>query len=285
MLKRLLVCTDLDRTLLPNGPESESKLARYYFSELVSRPEVFLAYVTGRDKKLTQEAISNYSLPMPDVVIADVGSTIYQLDNNQWSEMSEWEQQISQDWNGLSHHELKVILSDISALRLQESHKQAPHKLSFYIPLQVERDSINQLIKERLRSHGVDANLIWSTDEPAGVGLLDVLPRSASKFHAIEAVMKKHRYSRENTIFSGDSGNDIEVLESPILSTLVANSQNYVRETALEKAKLAGNQQQLYIANGSLTGLNGNYSAGIIEGIIHYFPECKAWLDEIKASV
>lgn len=284
MLERLLVCTDLDRTLLPNGPESESKFARHYFSQLVNRPEVFLAYVTGRDKKLTQEAISNYLLPTPDVVIADVGSTIYQLQDNQWSEMSEWEQQISKDWNGLSHHELKTILADISALRLQESHKQAPHKLSFYIPLQVERESITRLIEKRFLSHGVKANLIWSTDEPAGVGLLDVLPRSASKFHAIEAVMKKQGFSLENTIFSGDSGNDIEVLESPILSTLVANSQNYVRETALDKAKSAGNENKLYIANGTLSGLNGNYSAGIIEGIVHYFPECKAWYDDIKAS-
>ena len=42
MPKRILICTDLDRTLLPNGKQPESPGARAAFTRLVSRPEVTL---------------------------------------------------------------------------------------------------------------------------------------------------------------------------------------------------------------------------------------------------
>lgn len=49
-MNRLLICTDLDRTLIPNGPQPESPKARALFRRLVSREEVTLAYVSGRHR-------------------------------------------------------------------------------------------------------------------------------------------------------------------------------------------------------------------------------------------
>ncbi|MBT8439796.1 MAG: haloacid dehalogenase, partial [Gammaproteobacteria bacterium] len=71
MPDKLLLCTDLDRTLIPNGPQPESPAARQRFLSLVNKPEVLLAYVTGRHQKLVQDAINNYCLPVPDFVIGD----------------------------------------------------------------------------------------------------------------------------------------------------------------------------------------------------------------------
>ena len=72
----LLVCTDLDRTLLPNGPQPESPRARRLFHRLAERPEVTIAYVTGRDRQLLLDAISSYDLPWPDYAVGDVGANI-----------------------------------------------------------------------------------------------------------------------------------------------------------------------------------------------------------------
>ena len=58
MSERLLICTDLDRTLLPNGVQPESPGARRRFAALASRPEVTLVYVTGRHRALVEQAIS-----------------------------------------------------------------------------------------------------------------------------------------------------------------------------------------------------------------------------------
>jgi len=273
MSDKLLICTDMDRTLIPNGPEPESPMARQYFAALVSRPEVQLAYVTGRHQKLIQEAISNYCLPKPDFVIGDVGTTIYHVDEAAtWKRQTEWEERISRDWAGNTHSDLKAMLNDIHALRLQESSKQNNFKLSFYVPLQANRDALTALIEHRFVEVGVKASLIWSIDEPAGVGLLDILPASASKFHAIEALMKIHGYTYDNTVFSGDSGNDIEVLASPVAAVLVANSQPDVQELAVLLANENGYPNRLYLAEGDFHGMNGNYTAGILEGIVHYFP-------------
>lgn len=285
MIDSLLICTDMDRTLIPNGPQPESPMSRKYFSSLVSRPEVKLAYVTGRDQKLIQQAISNYNLPRPDFVIGDVGTTIYQIEQEgTWTRQKAWEDQIAKEWAGKTHADLKHLLKDLHALRSQEPAKQNQFKLSYYVPLHVNQHALTALIEQRFSSIGVKASLIWSIDEPAGIGLLDILPATASKFHAIEALMAMSGFSHDNTVFSGDSGNDIEVVASPISSVLVANSQPDVQELALLLAKENDCSQQLYIAQGNFKGMNGNYSAGILEGIVHYYPEVEEWI-EVKQKV
>ncbi len=79
MEKGYLICTDLDRTLIPNGPDPEPAGVRRLFAGLVARSQITLAYVSGRHEGLVREAISTYRLPVPQWVIGDVGTTIYQV--------------------------------------------------------------------------------------------------------------------------------------------------------------------------------------------------------------
>ncbi len=283
MIDRLLICTDLDRTLIPNGPQSESKGARKHFTTLVNRPEVTLTYVSGRHRALIEKAISNYNLPLPDFVVGDVGTTIYHVGTEQdWQRQSAWEEEIASDWGNKSHADLKELLSGLQELRLQESTKQNRYKLSYYIPLQPDQSGLSALIRERLSRANVRASLIWSVDEPNGIGLLDILPERATKFHAVEALMKEQKFDLSNTVFCGDSGNDIEVMASPISSVLVANSQADVKQLARQLAVSNGYGEQLYIASGNFMGMNGNYAAGMLEGIAHYFPETLDWMDFVE---
>ena len=279
MTGQLLICTDLDRTLIPNGPQSESAAAREHFSTLVGHPEVTLAYVSGRHRALVERAIVNYRLPLPDFVIGDVGTTIYQVGPRQlWQKQSAWEDEIGKDWGGKNHADLKALSVDIPSLRPQERTKQNDYKLSYYVPLHSDRNALSAMIDARLKASGVNARLIWSVDEPAGIGLLDILPARASKYHAVEALMQMRGFGYTNTVFCGDSGNDIEVLISPIPSVLVANSQAQVRELAVKLANEGGYGDQLYIAQGGFHGMNGNYAAGILEGVAFYHPHTLAWM-------
>jgi hypothetical protein len=133
-------------------------------------------------------------------------------------------------------------------------------------------------ILERLGAEGIAARLVWSIDEPAATGLLDILPARASKLHALEALMLMEGFSPGHTVFCGDSGNDLEVLASPVPAVLVGNAQADVRELALRLARQEGWEDRLYIARGGYLGMNGNYSAGMLEGIAHYHPEVTDWL-------
>lgn len=279
MAARLLICTDLDRTLLPNGSQPESPGARDAFAALASRDEVMLAYVSGRHRVLVEAAMAEYQLPVPDFVIADVGTTIYAVGREQkWLHQQGWEAEIAVDWNGRSHADLAVLMEDLPALTLQEAEKQGRFKLSYYTSSDQPPQSLLATMRRRLEKAGVRASLIWSEDEQAGVGLLDLLPERATKFHAVDALIRRQGLTLEDTVFCGDSGNDLEVLASPVPAVLVANSQPQVQQMAQRLAEENGQQDCLYIARGGFMGMNGNYAAGMLEGIAHYHPEAVAWM-------
>jgi len=285
MPDRLLICTDLDRTLIPNGPQPESPGARRRFALLAARPEVTLVYVTGRHRALVEDAMAAYRLPTPDYVIGDVGTTIYRVGaEHSWERLHSWETEIAADWGGRTHDQLLTMLKDFPILRLQERSKQNRLKLSYYLPLHQDIDSLSASISERLQSAGVTARLVFSVDDIVDVGLLDVLPASASKRHAIEALGRELGFGLQETVFCGDSGNDMDVLISPVPAVLVANSREDVVGLARELAAESGTRDRLYVASGGYLGMNGNYSAGILEGIAHYHPDVTAWLDESTQS-
>ena len=266
-MSRLLLCTDLDRTLIPNGNQPESPGARDVFSHLMERDGVKLTYVSGRHRALIEQAIQEYHLPIPDFAIADVGSTIYRIIEGKWQHWQQWDDEITGDWKGMSAEALHSLLSDIALLQLQEQEKQNRHKLSYYLPLGHNHQPIISDIDARLKAENVRANLIWSVDELKHIGLLDILPASANKLHAIRFLMQHEGYDDKHTVFAGDSGNDLDVLLSPVQSVLVANADDEVRA-----AVKAAAPENLYVARGDFLNMNGNYSAGILEGIAHYRP-------------
>lgn len=277
--ERLLICTDLDRTLIPNGPQPESPEARERFALLAEHPYVSLAYVSGRHRALVEQAIADYRLPLPDYVIGDVGTTIYCVGpEHLWQHEQAWDDAIAVDWGAQDHAGLSSMLSDLTLLQLQEESKQNRFKLSYYLPLMADIAGLGSVIGRRLNESGVRARLIWSVDEAAATGLLDILPERASKFHAIQALIDNHGFGLEQTVFCGDSGNDLEVLVSAIPSVLVANSSEEVQSQAIRQASDNGHADRLYVALGGFMGMNGNYAGGMLEGIVHYHPEAAAWL-------
>ena len=202
MSERLLLCTDLDRTLLPNGPQPESSGARCQFAALAADSRLVLAYVTGRDRQLVLEAMTAYQLPQPDFVIGDVGTTIYRIEpDGHWRADQAWEKKIDADWNGRTNRDLQHLLADIPDLRLQEQSKQNRHKLSYYLALDKDREAVARNVVERLQAAAVCARIVWSIDEQAAIGLFDILPESASKYHAVAMLQQLQGFTDSNTVF------------------------------------------------------------------------------------
>ena len=128
-----------------------------------------------------------------------------------------------------------------------------------------------------LQQQSIAANLICSVDQQVNTGLLDVLPASAGKRQAIEFLIDQLGFDYSETVFAGDSGNDICVMGSSIQSVLVANADENVREAAIRQAKVNHQSDTLYLAQENFMGMNGNYSAGILEGVVHYIPQTENW--------
>jgi HAD superfamily hydrolase (TIGR01484 family) len=269
----LLLCTDLDRTLIPNGAQPESPQARRHFASLAGHPDVTLAYVTGRHQALIQQAIDDFALPTPDFAIADVGASIYQVIGTEWQRWSAWDAHIAPEWGGASHADLRRMLRGVNVLTLQEAEKQTLHKLSFYASVQTDVQDLMTKIQAIFKAENIHANLIWSIDEATQQGLLDILPAHANKLHAIEFLMTAQGFEPECTVFAGDSGNDLDVLLSCIPAVLVANAD---ADILARVAQVPGDK--LYLAHGGFLGMNGNYSAGVLEGVAHYHADVATWL-------
>lgn len=268
-----LLGTDLDRTLLPNGPEPESPEARKLFRAFCEDSGVTLVYISGRDRTLVERAIYAFSLPKPQFVISDVGTNIYDLRSGDWQLLDDWHQHIGQDWQHLDRDALFRIFGSVRELRLQEMSKQNTWKLSYYFNLQNDPTELDKALRQLLHNKQVPANLVWSIDEPAGIGLLDVLPPRADKFHALSFLCELLGIEQTSVLYAGDSGNDLPLLASAFPAVLVANALPSVREEAQRLAQAEGNQDRLYLAQGGYLGMNGNYSAGILEALAHFFPD------------
>lgn len=270
---RLLICTDLDRTLLPNGAQPESVGARGALARLVSRPEIRLAFVSGRRRDLQRDAIAEFDLPIPDYGIADVGASIYRVVGDRWDLLPAWHDCLGESWGGRTAVDLAPLLADLSELRLQGTEAQGAFKLSYFAPAEVDSECLLREVRARLDRVGVAANLIWSVDETGPTGLLDVLPPVANKLKAIEFLMEQEGFQRDQVLYAGDSGNDLEVFVSGLPSVLVANATDAFRRTARAAVEQAGRGETFHLASGGHLGMNGNYAAGILEGIRHFHPE------------
>ena len=268
--KKILLGCDLDRTIIPNGIQKESSLARPLLRRLARCPNIYLAYVSGRDQKLILDAIAEFHLPVPNYAIGDVGTTLYRIINGNWQLSDDWSAEIGQDWKRLDREELSWLLGDINEIRLQEPGKQSQYKLSYYTDQNVDYQTLAMNIRGRLAKPGVRVSIIWSVDEIDEIGLLDIIPARANKRQAIRFLMQQEQFPEERTVFAGDSGNDLDVLTSGLQSILVKNATDEVRYEAIETLSLKHMTHRLYLPKGNFYGMNGNYAAGVIEGLAHY---------------
>ena len=275
-LKKILICSDLDRTIIPNGYPEESAHARVVFRQLAEHQNIYLAYVSGRDKKLILDAIEEYYLPMPDYAIGDVGTTLYRVINGDWQMSDDWSDEIGQDWKSPARGKLSEFLEDMEEIRLQEPEKQKQYKVSFYTDQNVDPQLLIKNIRDVLAEKDVRANIIWSVDEISTDGLLDIIPPRANKLHAIQFLMQQEHFPEDRTVFAGDSGNDLDVLTSGQQTILVKNATEDIRKEAIKKLSEKNLTNRLYLPRGNFFGMNGNYAAGVMEGLAHFIPETRA---------
>ena len=280
MAQRFLICTDLDRTILPNGFQPESPQARPLLRRLAEHPSVTLVYVSGRYLGSIEAAIRDYELPLPDYAIGDVGTSIYRPAHGEWRLWEQWSQRIGADWHGRSREEIASWFEDIEQLAPQEPAKQNRFKLSYYTPADLDVDAMFAEMQTRLSARDIKCSLVWSVDETSDTGLIDLLPARATKLSAVQFLMDESGFDAKNTLFAGDSGNDLPVLVSGIPAVLVANATDEVRRATVETCAASGREQTLYLARGGFLDMNGNYAAGVLEGVAHFYPQLIPWLAE-----
>ncbi len=226
-----------------------------------------MVYVTGRNLALTEEAIASYGVRPPDILCSDVGTMIRHYSDGAWRFDQGWIDHIkgaSPAWDGDA---IREALASVEGMRLQEEEHLNRFKQSYY----VEHDRHEAILAEvNARIVGrFDEVLVYSFDSQNGNGLLDVLPASATKQTSLEYVAKANNTPISETVFCGDSGNDIFPLTAGFRGVLVRNADRQLVDQ-VKSAMKKNAQLQVYFATGGVAGLNGYYTSGVLEGAAHY---------------
>lgn len=158
-------------------------------------------------------------------------------------------------------------MKELSYLQLQEPEHQNTFKVSYYTPEDIDEKIVQNEITQRLLRLQISTTISISINHIDHFGYLDVLPASATKRHALQYLEKYFNLNTENIIYAGDSGNDIEPLTFGYKSIVVKNASEPFKEQVKTVASQKRVLEKVYFAKGDYDGMNGNYAAGILEGI------------------
>ncbi|MEA1929875.1 MAG: HAD-IIB family hydrolase [Patescibacteria group bacterium] len=265
----MLIATDLDRTLLPNGAEPDDGSLRLFY-KIIHEQKYTLAYVSGRNLDLFQEARGKYSLELPDYYLGDVGTSLYIKQGETLQADKKWQEYLLTATPNWDIEKMRGKI-DFPGLSLQEDSKQTAHKLSYYVDLSANQQGAIKHIEMLIKDLKIRAHVVYSIDPLAKIGLLDILPTSATKVAGLEFLRERLGIPKGELMYCGDSGNDILPLTNGYLAVMVKNTHPDTKAEVIRRNQTPDLTEKTFIARGqSDLGLNGNYASGIIEGMIHF---------------
>ena len=262
-----ILATDLDRTLLPNGSWPADPGAIELFNALTDKNDVLVVYVTGRNLALSEEAINEFGIRHPHVLIGDVGTSIRKYDPSGWQSDTGWDIHVTRSSPRWDAEAVRAAVEGIEGLVEQERVHCGPFKQSYYVD-HGNRESILKIVDDRVKGK-YDEVIIYSYDSQSGDGLLDFLPQSATKQTALEYLAEESGISKKDVVFCGDSGNDIFPLTAGFSGVLVRNADEQL-VADVRRALDVDPELRVYFAKGGFKELSGYYTSGVIEGAYHY---------------
>jgi sucrose-phosphate synthase len=233
------IIANIDNTLVGDGNEHLAELLAVLHE---NRQYIGFGLATGRTVESATEFLSKQNVPLPDVLITDVGAEIYYGKNLHHGRG--WETHISDKWD---RDKIVDLLKGLPFVKYQQAEVQRRFKISYEIQPGKDRLAV---IHERLLKNKCRYNLIYSQEK-----YLDILPYRASKGKAIRYLSYKWEIPLVNFLVCGDSGNDEEMLRGEPLGVVVGNYSPEIKN-------LKG-IRSVYFAK-------QKYSGGILEGIERY---------------
>ncbi|WP_299740758.1 HAD-IIB family hydrolase [uncultured Roseobacter sp.] len=238
--KTMVLATDLDGTFL--GGSADQRKGLYDWIEQ-HRGAVGLIFVTGRDPGFIHDLVRSQSVPQPDYVIGDVGTTIAVMDDKQHvTPIQTLEEHISDAWADAGP-QAQFALNDMPGLTLQSTLFR--YRLSY----DMDPARFDPAAVDKIEALGLDA--IISDNR-----FFDVLPKGVSKGPSLLRLMDHLEIAKERVLVAGDTLNDLSMLE-----------------TGLPAVAVGGSEPALIAA---VTGIDTVYAAdakgaaGIAEAILHH---------------
>ncbi len=258
-----VLATDLDGTFIPLEGNEENKADLVQLEEALRANQVTLTFVTGRHLESVQDAISRYALPKPDWVICDVGSSIYQRNQDGTFTVADpYVDRLQSIVGEFSPGKIREQFAANQALRLQEEEKQGKFKLSFYCDAKQLR-KIHDDVLDTITHRELPYSVISSVDPFTGDGLIDLLPTDVSKAYALQWWTEHTGLDNKELVFSGDSGNDLAAMTAGYRTIVVGNASGDLMETVHQHYESKRQVDRVYIARKHAT-------SGVLAGCRHF---------------
>lgn len=251
---RVLIC-DIDNTLT-----GDRKAARDLVARLKNhREQIGFGVATGRRLEKALEALKEWGLPVPDVLITSVGTEIYYGPN--FTPDTGWAKLIDYRWDP---GPLRELVDSVPGLRRQPGQDQGKFKLSYFSDPEEfpGADSLERLLAER----DLHATVVYSHGH-----FLDLIPERAGQGLALRYFADKWGIPIEHVAAAGDSGNDVDMLVGNTLGIVVGNHA--------PELDMLQNLRGVYFAE-------GHHASGILEGLDYYdfFGDCRIPTDASAAE-
>lgn len=237
--KKYMLATDLDGTFVGDNKALE-KLLRFFED---SPNEIALVYVTGRHLSSVQSLMLEERLPEPDLLITDVGTSIYQPERLQ--EDLHWKASMQRDWQPG-----KIV--EIAAAYPSLKRQELPDDRRVSFTMSGELGDVNEF-KGDLVNKSIAHSFIFSSNRD-----IDVLPQGAGKGNALKYVLDRYAMDDVQLLIAGDSGNDLDMLSLGHPSVIVGNAQPELLE--MEPCE-------------NLFRATENCAGGIHEAWLHFYGE------------
>lgn len=239
---------------------------------------MILVFVTGRGLESVSSLFSEQGIPVPDYIIADVGSTI--VFGKDLKPVEPIQSDIRSRWPGSL--EILDALKGVDDLRYQPVPQRG--RCSFWVH---SRSTIDQVRKKLAH---LECDLVYSANK-----FLDILPKGVNKGSTLKKLVGIKQWNTEEILVAGDTLNDLSLFECGYKSVIPANAEPALLEKLVLANKLPLSSQQPN--NGNRSPVNphsdslshsishsfsplppfpafyfaaGEGAAGILEGLAHF---------------
>lgn len=236
MTKYLIVC-DLDNTLI--GADA-SRFGVDLFRTMINQlrndsDDINIGYASGRSALSMENQVNQWYLPIPDILISNVGTDVRRWDA--FISDPNYSIMIQDSWE---FSRLITLLKKLD-LDFHPEEYQTHNKISINAT-----SSEFEKVLNYIRSHNLKVRAVYSSDKN-----LDIIPIKAGKGNAVEYVRQALEIEKDNVIVAGDSGNDRSMFRLGYKGIVVNNAIDN-----LKAVKSAINYISPYDAvNGVIDGL------------------------------
>ena len=197
-LKPHILATDLDNTIV------SEKVSHKELWETLALENTSLIYITGRYKQSAIDLIEREQLPKPDILICDVGASIYIGPTYELDE--DWARNIKQN----DFEQVKTIAASIG---IAQQPIVTPWRLAYF----AESKQV-QILKKSVQQLNLAVDIVFSSDKD-----VDVLPADINKGAALTYILNKCQY-KGKVVVAGDSENDLSLFKLGYPAIAVGNA-------------------------------------------------------------